>query len=219
MSIVHDDKLLAVVKQHYPSLTEPELLKELSEVGMLVDQPAATAMIEPGQYIKSIPLILKGSVRILREDEQGNELFLYYLYPGETCAMSLTCCMANQKSEIKAITEEDTKMIMIPIRYLDEWTGKYTSWKNLVMTTYQKRFNELMNTIDNIAFAKMDERLIRYLKEKQQALQKDLLPISHQDIARELGTHREVISRLLKKMEKDGLVELGRNKIIIKEQL
>ena len=204
-----------LLRERFPSLSEPLLIDEILENGDMINFSSGDVLINFGHYIKSIPLVLSGNIKILREDKSGKELFLYYLKPGETCAMSLTCCMANHKSEIKAIAEEDSLVIMIPVKYLDVWTGKYISWKNMIMTTYQNRFNELLNTIDGIAFSKLDERLINYLTEKSETVKNNIINQSHQEIANELGTQREVISRLLKKLEKEGVLQLGRNKIEI----
>ncbi len=201
------------IKQTFPILHTPELIEAIEKNGIPKEVKAGEVIMQYGQFIKSVPLILSGCIKILRKDDEDRELFLYYLYPGETCAMSLTCCMANQKSEIKAIAEEDTTFLAIPVEKVDEWMRDYTDWKNLVMTTYSIRFRDLLNTIDNIAFRKMDERLEEYLFSKSRALQTNSLSITHQEIANELGTSREVISRLLKQMEKSGKIILGRNKI------
>jgi CRP/FNR family transcriptional regulator len=169
--------------------------------------------MDTGQYIKSIPLLLSGSIKIIRQDDTDGEILLYYVGSNETCAMSLTCCMAHQKSRIRAIAEEDTEMITVPVEKMDEWMIKYESWKNFVMQTYNARFDELLRTIDSIAFQKVDERLENYLKSKGELTESKLLVVSHQQIAEELNSSREVISRLLKHLEKNGKIKLGRNKI------
>jgi len=149
----------------------------------------------------------------MREDETGNELFLYFLSPGQTCSMSFTCCMMNKKSAIRTIAEEDTRFIGIPIKYVDQWMTKYQSWKNFIMLSYDSRMTELVRTIDSIAFQKMDERLITYLQQKSLATQSKTIITTHQAIAQDLNASREAISRLLKQLEQDGQVRLGRNKI------
>jgi CRP/FNR family transcriptional regulator len=202
-----------LVKSRFPIVHNEELLKNIAQHGIYKEVKAGEVMMEYGQFIKSVPLILNGCIKVMRQDEEGRELFLYYLYPGETCAMSLTCCMANQKSEIRAIAEEDSEFIAIPIQYLDQWMNEYTDWKNMVMQTYSNRFRDLLNTIDNIAFRNMDERLEEYLFAKSQATQSKIINITHHEVATELGTSREVISRLLKQMEKKNKIVLGRNKI------
>lgn len=202
-----------LIKSRFPQIHNKELLENIEKYGILKEVKAGDVVMEYGQFIKSVPLILNGCIKVMRRDDEGKELFLYYLYPGETCAMSLTCCMANQKSEIRAVAEEDSEFIAIPIQYLDLWMHEYNDWKNLVIQTYSNRFRDLLNTIDNIAFRNMDERVEEYLFSKTQALQTSTINITHQEIATELGTSREVISRLLKQLEKKGKIALGRNKI------
>ena len=148
----------------------------------------------------------------MREDEGGNELMLYYLRGGETCAMSLTCCMAYKRSEIRAVAQEAVKMITIPVEYMDEWM-KFRDWRSFVMNTYRLRFEELLEALDSIAFLKMDERLLKYLNEKSNTIGSKQVQMSHQEIAVDLNSSREVISRILKQMERKGEVKLGRNKI------
>jgi len=133
--------------------------------------------------------------------------------PGETCAMSITCCMGDTKSNVRAEAEEDTTLIAIPIHLLDQWSSEYVSWKHFIMRTYQKRFEDLLKTIDSIAFQKLDDRLLQLLKEKSLKSTEQVITATHQEIANELHSSREVISRLLKKLENEGNVKLGRNKI------
>lgn len=174
---------------------------------------AGEMLMDIGGYIKYIPLVLKGMLKIMREDSDGNELLLYYIRPGETCAMSLTCCMGDAKSTVRAEVEEDVLVLAIPIRFMDKWTNEFQSWKSFVMHTYQMRYEELLRTIDGIAFQKLDDRLERALKEKCASLGTNSLVITHQELANELNSSREVISRLLKQMERKGKVKLGRHKI------
>lgn len=193
---------------------EPSLQKEIELKGHKVSIKAGEIIVNSGQIIQSIPLVISGTIKVSRVDESGKELLLYYVNPTESCAMTFTCCMnAKQRSEIKAVAEEDVEMIMIPSQLMDEWMTKYSSWKNYVMRNIQTRFDELLKTIDHIAFEKMDERLTHYLKDKSKAHHSPLLNISHQQIADELATSREVISRLLKKLENDKKLLLYRNQI------
>jgi CRP/FNR family transcriptional regulator, anaerobic regulatory protein len=203
------------IKKLFPLINNTALLNNIEKYGIYKEVKAGDTLMEFGQFIKSVPLIISGCIKVLRQDEEGKELFLYYLYPGETCAMSLTCCMANQKSEIRAVAEEDSSFIAIPIQYLDVWMHEYPEWKNLIMQTYSARFRDLLNTIDNIAFKNMDERLEEYLFSKTKAAQSNTLNITHHEIASELGTSREVISRLMKQLERKGKIHLGRNKVEI----
>ena len=208
-----DTHILELVRKNYPQIAEKRLQEEIAEVGKLIYFKEGEIIQDIGSYIKMVPLILEGSIKVSREDEDGHELFLYYLRAGETCSMSFTCCMMNKRSEIRTIAEEDTTMIGIPIRYMDEWMSRYQSWKNFVMRTYDARMLELVKTIDSIAFKKMDERLLKYLEDKSEAHQSNIISSTHQEIAYDLNASREAVSRLLKQMEKEKIVRLGRNKI------
>ncbi len=202
-----------LIIQDFSQFYEPELQKEMEIVGIIKKAKAGDTLIDIGQYVKNIPIITKGSIKILRENIDGSELFMYYINPGDTCSMSLTCCMQNRLSGIRAEVEEDVEFIAIPIKYIEEWIRKYPSWRTFIFKSYQLRFDEMLLTIDSLAFKRMDERLIEYLKNKSQNLDSDLILTTHQHIATDLNASREAISRLLKKMEIDGLIKLGRNKI------
>jgi len=204
---------IQILNSTFTDLYEKSIKDAIMEAGQIIEIPEGEILIDIGQYIKMMPLILSGSLKILREDNDGKELLLYHVHQGETCAMSITCCMGDAKSSVRAIAEEDTKMIALPTRIMDEWSNQYLSWKHFIMRTYQRRFEELLNTIDSIAFQKLDDRLERWLKEKTAKSSDGFIHITHQEIASELHSSREVISRLLKKMEHQGLLELGRNKI------
>jgi CRP/FNR family transcriptional regulator len=202
-----------------PLITDLLLLDEIEKNGRIQEFEPGQAVIKPGQYIKMVPIILEGSVKVMRTDEEGHDLFLYYIESGDTCAVSLTCCSTSKPSDIKAVAEEKTKILGIPVRKHEEWTNQFRQWKDFVAQTYQKRFQEMLKAIDDIAFKKMDERLLKYLIVKSKQLNTLELSMTHQEIASELGTSREVISRLLKQLEKRKLVELGRNKIYVRDNL
>ena len=202
-----------------PLISDPLLLEEIEKHGKVQFFEPGQSIIEPGQYIKMVPIILEGSVKVMRTDEEGHDLFLYYIESGETCAVSLTCCSTSNPSDIKAVAEEKTNILGIPIRKHEEWTNEFRQWKDFVALTYQKRFQEMLKVIDDIAFKKMDERLLKYLVVKSKQLNTLELSMTHHEIASELGTSREVISRLLKQLEKRKLVELGRNKIYVRDDL
>lgn len=208
-----DDQILDLIRKHFPQIAEKALQEEIATLGKLTEYSAGTTIMDVGQYVKIVPLVIEGSIKVSREDENGHELFLYYLQSGETCSMSFTCCMMNKKSEIRTIAEENTRMIGIPIRYVDEWMSKYQSWKNFVMQTYDQRMMELVRTIDSIAFQHMDERLLSYLHKKAQAIHSKVINATHQEIAYDLNASREAVSRLLKQLENEGQLKLGRNKI------
>ncbi|SEK31886.1 CRP/FNR family transcriptional regulator, anaerobic regulatory protein [Maribacter orientalis] len=203
------------LKEQYGNIFEEELINEIVQVGTFKEVPEGYKLIEIGEYLRGMPLLISGVIKILREDEDGDELLLYYLEKGDTCSMTMACCMGDAKSEIRAIAETDAKLIMVPIQKMEEWTTKYKSWRNFVFNSYHVRLNELLSTLDNIAFQKMDERLIGYLKEKARVNQDDIINNTHQEIAYDLHSSRVVISRLLKKLEEMGKIKLHRNYIKI----
>lgn len=199
----------------FPVFFEEDLKKELNSVSKIFSADAGDIIMDIDQSIDMIPLVVKGSIKIIREDAEGNEILLYYLEPGKACATSITGCLSGQRSTIRAIAEEQTKYLGIPAHYSDTWISKYESWKNFVMNTFSERFEELLRTIDQLAFKKMDERLAKYLHDKADLHESCEIHISHQEIAYDLNTSREVISRLLKQLERIGSIKLGRNRIII----
>lgn len=206
----------------YPSLNtifEPELLKELEKKASFLTVTAGTKVISIGQTVRQIPIVLTGSIKIYRFDEEGNELLLYYLSPLESCAMSFTCCMQQFPSEIEAVAEEESSLLFLPISVMDEWLVKFPTWKSFVMRSIHIRFHELLKTVDQIAFQKLDERLIHYLKEKARVGGSQLLNLSHEQIATDLATSRVVISRLLKKLENQKNLLLYRSQIRLLKDL
>lgn len=208
---VHDDLL----RKSYP-LFEDQLVDEIEEQGEFRTFPANEILMRKGQFIRSTMLVLNGLIKIYREDDDGNEFLMYYLKPGEACALSLVCAAKHEASPIMAKTVVETEVMMVPVDTMSEWMNKFKSWYQFVIETYRDRFDELLVTLDNVAFRSMDERLEFYLKRAKDAQQTTTLNISHQEIAQELNTSREVISRLLKKMEQKGLVGLQRNAIELK---
>jgi CRP/FNR family transcriptional regulator len=205
--------MISELKESYGGLFEDDLISEINQVGTFKEVGSGQKLMEIGEYIRSMPLLVSGAIKILREDEDGDELLLYFLERGETCAMTMTCCVGQTKSEIRAIAETDAKLVMIPVQKMEEWTAKYKTWRNFVFQSYHDRLEELLKTIDSIAFLKMDERLLKYLKEKIHITGNDTIRNTHQEIAYELHTSRVVISRLLKKLEKLGKIKLHRNSI------
>ena len=205
--------MLKSLTDQYGYLFEDELIQEINKVGIYKDIEEGTKLIEIGDYIKSMPLLITGAIKILREDEKGDELVLYFIEQGDTCAMTLSCCLGNSKSEIRAITETDTKLIMIPVEKMESWLGKYKTWQKFILQSYHDRMTELLEAVDTIAFLKMDERLYKYLKDKAMVNHNDVIKVTHQDIANDLHTSRVVISRLLKKLEINGKIKLNRNSI------
>tara|TARA_R110002020_G_scaffold1998_2_gene9148 strand:- start:10016 stop:10654 length:639 start_codon:yes stop_codon:yes gene_type:complete len=207
------DNMIALLRENYGKVFEEALILEIENVGTLKEFPEGQKLMEIGDYIRSMPLLISGVVKILREDSDGDELLLYFLERGDTCAMTLSCCMGQAKSEIRAIAETDSVLIMVPVKKMEEWMSRYHSWRNFIIQSYHARLNEMFQTVDSIAFLKMDERLLKYLREKARVTQDLSIYNTHQEIAYELHTSRVVVSRLLKKLEKLGEIVLYRNHI------
>lgn len=209
--------MLQELKDAYGFLFEEELIQEIVDTGVLKTAKEGEIIMDINDYITSMPLLLDGAIKILREDKDGNELLLYFLERGDTCALTLSCCLGQTRSEIRAVAERDTQYIMIPVGKIEEWTAKYKSWRNFVFESYHTRLTEMLETIDTIAFMNMDKRLLRYLQDKAKINQSEALQITHQQIAYDLNTSRVVISRLLKKLEIENKILLQRNQIIVHE--
>lgn len=194
-------------------LFEPALIEAINKVGIWHTVPAQTTFIDVGEFIPGMPLLLEGAFKILREDEKGDELLLYYIESGDTCAMTLTCCMGNSKSQIRAIVEEDARLVMIPVEKMEQWIVEFRSWRSFVLNSYNNRLNELLTAIDALAFKKLDERLWNYLTDKVKITSSTELHITHHEIADELNSSRVVISRLLKQLENQGRIKMHRNSL------
>ena len=198
-------------------LFEEDLILEIEKLGVSKSFKEDTTIIEVGDYIKSMPLLISGAIKILREDEYGDEIVLYYLEKGDTCAMTLSCCMGQTKSKIRAVAETNVELIMLPKEKMAEWLGKYKTWQSYILQTYHNRMDELLEALDTIAFLKMDERLFKYLKDKAKVTHNDVLNVTHKQISEDLHTSRVVISRLLKKLENESKIQLFRNSIKVLE--
>ncbi len=199
-------------KKMFPGF-EPELLALIEKEAVQKIFPAGEVIIRTGQFIKSTALVLEGRIKIYRENEDGGEFLMYYLGPGQACAVTMICALQSQTSEIMAKAEEDTEVLMIPIQLMDTLMNQYRSWYQFVIGTYRQRFDELLTVIDHVAFRNMDERLEFYLSRLATTKGDNTIEISHQQIADDLNSSREVISRLLKKMEQQNLLKLHRNLI------
>jgi CRP/FNR family transcriptional regulator len=198
---------------HFSQTFEPELLNELRAKGKPLSVRAGETILDIGQIVRVMPIIVSGIVKVSRLDDQGREILLYYVNSSESCAMTFTCCMEQFPSEIRAVAEDDVEMITVPISVMDEWLMTYPTWKSFVMTTIRNRFNEMLQTIDQIAFHKLDDRLVNYLKLQAETSGSRLINLSHEQIAKDLATSRVVISRLLKKLENEKKLLLYRNQI------
>ncbi|WP_411894753.1 Crp/Fnr family transcriptional regulator [Winogradskyella sp. A2] len=198
---------------HY--LFDSQIVNNISNNALLKTFNKGEIIIDIGQNLEFIPLLIEGNIKVMREDDQGDELLLYVLESGDTCAMSLTCCMAKSISKIRAVADENVQVIMIPLTNMREWFNTNESWRDFILQSYQIRFDEMLETIDTLAFMKMDERLFKYLTDQVKLTANTNLEITHQEIAEDLHTSRVVVSRLLKQLEKENKIELGRNKIIV----
>lgn len=207
--------LVEKIKDYYEFLLEDSLIDEIAKIGVYQQLKAGQRMMEIGDSVQNMPLLLTGAIKILREDSDGDELLLYFLEKGDTCAMTMTCCYGESKSKIRAVVEKDTEIILIPTHKMEDWLAKYKSWRSFVFESYNIRLNEMLETIDTLAFMKMDERLYKYLTDKAVVTQTTTLSNTHQEIAYDLHTSRVVVSRLLKQLEISGKIKLYRNKIEI----
>lgn len=204
------------IHRYFPDFVEPELVREIAELGRVHHFREGEVIMDYGQYVRMLPLIIDGSIKISRQAAEGGELFLYYLTRGESCTMTFTCCLSDKVSEIRAVAEEDTTLLGLPQGKLDEWLMRYKSWKNFVMLAYDQRMQELINTVDQVAFQQLDERLLDYLQRRSGLREDATVRATHQQIAADLNVSREAVSRLLKTLERRGIIELGRNQIRLK---
>jgi len=197
--------MIKELKEYYGHLFEDALLVEIEKVGIYKKIEGNYTIMEPGRYIKSMPLLIKGAIKILREDANGQELLLYFLERGDTCALTLNSCLGHKKSEIRAISEMDTELIMVPVDKMDEWTATFKSWRTFVFETYHIRLMEML------------DRILKLLKDKAMAIKSEVIKNTHHEIAQELHTSRVVVSRILKKLENMGKIKLQRNSIKLLE--
>ena len=204
-----------LLQQTYGHLFEENLINEIVASSTLRDFKEGEVLIDFGDFIKKMPLLLSGAIKILREDFDEGELLLYFLEKGDTCAMTMACCLGETKSEIRAVAETKGQVIMIPVEKMEEWLGKYKSWRNYVFNSYNNRLKEMLTAIDNLAFMNMNERLLNYLFEKAKVNKSREVLNTHQEIAYDLHTSRVVISRLLKALEREGRIKLNRATIEI----
>lgn len=191
----------------------PEFQKELRESGSLRNFKAGDVILDMDAYVNYIPLILSGSMKVMRTEEDGRELLLYYITPGESCIVSILAGMKQDTSKIKAIVEEDAEIMMISVQKAKEWVRKYPEWTDFIFELYQKRFESLLNIVNSVAFQKVDARILQLLHQKCDLYKSSEIASTHQQIADELGITREATSRVLKQLEKEGQIKLSRNKI------
>lgn len=211
--------MIVALKSLFGEIFEAPLLEEISRVGTLRDVPANFELIDIGEPIKGVPLMLSGAIKISREDINGDELLLYYLEEGDSCTMTMTWEIGQQKSQIRAVTELPSQLIMVPLSALEDWSTRFPSWRKFIFQSYHKRMEELLATVDSIAFDQLEKRLWEYLLEKKRVTKANTLSITHQTIAQEMHSSRVVISRLLKRLEVDQKIRLHRNAIELFETM
>jgi CRP/FNR family transcriptional regulator len=205
--------MIEELKASYGYLFEDDLLEEIQTIAKVKQIPEGFQLIDIGEHIQHIPLLVSGAIKVMREDALGDELILYYVEQGDTCAVSLSCCMHQAKSSIRAVAEVPTTLILVPISKMLDWLSKYRSWQMFIMNSYSERLSELFDVVDTIAFLKMDERILKYLKDKAIVHRNEVIEVTHKEIALDLHSSRVVISRVLKKLERDNKIELQRNAI------
>lgn len=195
------------------SIFEKELIQELFQFGDVKYFSAGDVIMDYGKYVRMMPIILSGTVKVFRKDDNGREILLYYLSDNESCSMAYSCCISAKKSEVKAVAEDDGKYLVIPFVKLNDWLCKYEGWRTYIFNSFNERFTELLNSIDIMAFGNMDTRIRQYLMEKYERSGSTSIKVSHYKIAEELATTRVVISRILKNYENDKKLILYRNEI------
>jgi CRP/FNR family transcriptional regulator len=208
--VLNKNNMRDLLNASYGFVFEEPLIDEIIAVATLVKFKEGDILIDFGDYIKSMPLLIEGAIKILREDFDEGEMLLYFIEKGDTCAMTMACCIGEAKSEIRAVAETDGKIIMIPVTKMEEWLGKYKSWRNYVFNNYNNRLKEMLSAIDSLAFMNMEERLLNYLFEKCKINNSREIFSTHKEIAYDLHSSREVISRLLKALEIKGRIKLNR---------
>lgn len=205
--------MIVALKSLFGEIFEEALLEEITRVGSLRDVPADFELMDIGEPIKGVPLMLSGAIKISREDVNGDELLLYYLEEGDSCTMTMAWEMGQQKSQIRAVTELPSQLIMVPLTAVEDWSTRFPSWRKFIFQSYHKRMEELLATVDSIAFDQLEKRLWEYLLEKKRVVKANTLSITHQTIAQEMHSSRVVISRLLKRLEVENKIRLHRNAI------
>lgn len=197
--------------------SSPGLIRKLKEHGVLKLLKVDDVLLSENAYIKSIPIVLSGALRVIRTEEDGREILLYYIKPGESCIMSFLGGIHNDTSKVRAEVVEEAEVLFVPVDKMDILIKEHPEWLNFIFRLYHQRFEELLEVINAIAFKKVDERMLDLLIKKKDLIQSNVIPITHEQLANELGTARVVVSRLLKQLEEENKVLLGRNKITLIE--
>lgn len=201
--------------QEAPKIFHSLLSKEVYNTGKIKQFPAGSIILNMHAYIKSIPIVLKGSIKVLQIDDEGREILLYYITAGESCIMSILAGINENTSKIKAVVEDDAEVLILPVKEAIAWIKEFPEWTEFIFNLYQKRFEELLNVVNAVAFQKLDARLLHLLHQKSSLHNNKEISITHQQLADEIGAAREAVSRVLKQMEKSKLITLSRNKILL----
>jgi CRP/FNR family transcriptional regulator len=203
------------LNDYYSDLFEEELKDEIIKVGHFGTIKTGELLIDIGDEMTHIPLILNGVVKIIRQEKEGDEIVLYFLERGDTCAISFVNCINRKKSIFKGIVEQDIEAVFLPVEHIDNWIQKYKSWRHFIIDSYHFRLIEMVEALDSLAFMKLEDRVLKYLIDKVKISKENILEITHQEIATDLNTSRVVVSRLLKQLESDDKIVMRRNRIII----
>lgn len=207
-------EIRSLIEGYFPVFKEEGLIKEMAEKGSMVDVGQGDQILREGQYVKTIPLLVKGAIKVVRQ-EGIKEILLYHIYPKESCIVSIQCGLNHSKSEVKAFAEEDTRALLIPSQYISGWKRTYPSFSDYILWVYEKRFYSLLNAFNALAFQSLDKRLEQFLLAKKAILKRKKVEMTHQEIAEELGAARESVSRIMKKLESEGKIKIYRGGIEI----
>ncbi|MBK8504566.1 MAG: Crp/Fnr family transcriptional regulator [Saprospiraceae bacterium] len=214
--MMKDLSLEKLLHAEFPEIVQTELRRDILEKSQYFEAREGEIILNFRESIKAVPLVLSGSLKVLRNDDTGREILLYYVRPGECCAMTLSSSLKRESSLVRAIAQTDVTGLLLPVRAVLDFRVLYPGWNDFVVQAFAQRFDEIIELVDELSFHHVDHRLLKYLREKSQLLETETLPISHMEIASEINTSREVVSRLLKKMEKEGLLKLARERIVLK---
>jgi CRP/FNR family transcriptional regulator len=215
MRMLKSENKLQLLQDHLGYVLEAGLIEEMAQVAKVRETATDEIVVNVGDHLQMIPIVIEGSIKISRENDNGEELLLYYIEGGDTCAMSLQCCTRKIDSQIKATSMEPSLLLMFPAEYMEHWLDQYKSWRQYILDSYHTRMLELMESIDAIAFMNLDQRLLKYLFDQAKILGSVEINLTHQKVADDLHSSRVVISRLLKQLEVKGEIKLLRNKIIL----
>jgi len=205
------------LNDYYSNIFEKELIDEMVKVAHLEKIDKGELLIDIGDNMTHIPLILNGIIKIIRQENEGEELVLYFLERGDTCAISFVNCINRKQSIFKGVVEQDVEAVFLPVEHIDSWLQKYKSWRHFIVDSYHFRLIEMVESIDSLAFMKLEQRMYKYLTDKVKIIKDNSLDITHQEIATDLNSSRVVVSRLLKQLENEGKIIMRRNRIIIEQ--